>query len=138
MIKGLRKRPSYDELINELDKDFITKYPDRRAYEIENSNYMSQLRDGFQELVEQEKKIVGENVKQLLLKESTASSSHSHYSTKSVTSSLHHSVASPAGVIPPSEYDISSETEAVAQSEHSAMSVSSAQKEAKNVCLVEL
>jgi len=44
MMKGLRKRPSYDELINEVGKEFISKYPDRRAYEIENSNYMSQLK----------------------------------------------------------------------------------------------
>jgi hypothetical protein len=87
MIKGLRKRPSYDELINEVGKEFISKYPDRRAYEIENSNYMSQLRQGFSELVEQENKILGENIKQLLLREATSSSSHSLYSTKSANSS---------------------------------------------------
>lgn len=88
MIKGLRKKPSYDELINEVDKDFITKYPDRRATNIENSNYMSQLRQGFQELIEQENKIVGENVKQLLLKEEAESGGLSHQELKSGAASF--------------------------------------------------
>jgi hypothetical protein len=42
MLKGLRKRETYDELINELGNDPIKKYPDRRASQIENSNFMSQ------------------------------------------------------------------------------------------------
>ena len=49
MLKGLRKRETYDELINELEEDPIKKYPDRKASQIENSNFMSQLALGFQE-----------------------------------------------------------------------------------------
>jgi len=48
MLKGLRKRETYEELINELGDDPIKKYPDRRASQIENSNFMSQLASGFQ------------------------------------------------------------------------------------------
>ena len=43
-IIGLRKKESYDELINDLNHGLITNYPDRRASELENSSYMSQLR----------------------------------------------------------------------------------------------
>jgi len=43
MLKGLRKRETYEELLNELEEDPIKRYPDRRASQIENSNYMSQL-----------------------------------------------------------------------------------------------
>ena len=38
MMIGLRKRQTYDELINHLDVDPIKHYPDRRATQIENSN----------------------------------------------------------------------------------------------------
>ena len=38
---GLKKRPTYDELVSSLDMDPIKHYPDRRATEFENSNYMS-------------------------------------------------------------------------------------------------
>ena len=37
MLKGLRKRETYEELINELGEDPIKEYPDRRASQIENS-----------------------------------------------------------------------------------------------------
>ena len=37
-ITGLGKRETYDELINDLNHDLITNYPDRRAPEIENSS----------------------------------------------------------------------------------------------------
>ena len=30
-IEGLKVRPSYDELINQLDKPVVDKYPDRKA-----------------------------------------------------------------------------------------------------------
>ena len=50
MNKGLRKRETYDELIQEIDKDQINKYPDRRVSQIENSNYLSQLSGGFDEM----------------------------------------------------------------------------------------
>jgi len=78
MLKGLRKRETYDELINELEEDPIKKYPDRRASQIENSNFMSQLALGFQEVVEQNNRIVKEKTKALLLQEMAASSNISH------------------------------------------------------------
>ena len=61
MMIGLKKRPTYDELTNHLDEDPIKHYPDRRATEFENSNCMSQLALGFQEVVEQNNRIMKEN-----------------------------------------------------------------------------
>ena len=78
MLKGLRKRETYEELINELGEDPIKKYPDRRATNIENSNFMSQLASGFQEVIEQNNRILKEKTKELLLQEATASSGVSH------------------------------------------------------------
>ena len=63
MLKGLRKRESYEELINELEQDPIKTYPDRRASQIENSNYMSQLALGFQEVIEQNNRMMKEKQK---------------------------------------------------------------------------
>ena len=78
MLKGLRKRETYDELINELEEDPIKKYPDRRASQIENSNLMSQLALGFQEVIEQNNRIMKEKTKALLLQEASASGGLSH------------------------------------------------------------
>ena len=69
MLTGLRKRETYEELINELGDDPIKKYPDRKASQIENSNYMSQLASGFQEVIAQNDRIMREKTKQLLLQE---------------------------------------------------------------------
>ena len=82
MLKGLRKRPSYDELINEIDKPFITEYPNRKASEIENSNYMSQLRSGFEEVIEQNNRLLKEKTKDVLLQEAASSGDISHASLK--------------------------------------------------------
>jgi hypothetical protein len=78
MLKGLRKRETYDELINELEEDPIKKYPDRRASQIDNSNHMSQLASGFREVVEQNERLMKEKTKQLLLQDLASSSSLSH------------------------------------------------------------
>jgi hypothetical protein len=78
MLRGLRKRETYDELINELGDDPIKKYPDRRASQIENSNYMSQLALGFQEVIEQNDRVLKEKTKELLLQEAAGSSNVSH------------------------------------------------------------
>ena len=45
MIKGLRKRPTYDEVaeIVENDVDIIKKYPDRRAFTMRNHPYLTTL-----------------------------------------------------------------------------------------------
>ena len=42
-IIGLRKRETYEELINDLNHDPAINYPDRKASELENSPYLSQL-----------------------------------------------------------------------------------------------
>ena len=92
MITGLKKRPTYDELINEIGEDPIKRYPDRRASLIENSNYMSQLSSGFQGVIEQNEKVMKEKTKHLLLQEMASGASVSHnefksqYSKKSVIS----------------------------------------------------
>jgi len=92
MITGLKKRPTYDELINEIGEDPIKRYPDRRASQIENTNYMSQLASGFQGVIEQHERVMKEKTKQLLLQEMASGSSVSHnelksqYSKKSVIS----------------------------------------------------
>jgi hypothetical protein len=88
MLTGLSKRPSYEELINELGEDPIKKYPDRRASQIENSNYMSQLASGFQEAIEQNDKLMKEKTKSILLQEMAAGSNVSHHSYASAISSL--------------------------------------------------
>ena len=66
-IIGLRKRETYDELINDLDHDLIKHYPDRRASEIENSSYMSQLRGGFEEMLLQNDNLMKERQKEVIL-----------------------------------------------------------------------
>ena len=45
LMEGLRKRPSYKELINEINKPFIPSgsFPDRKAIKLRNSNWLSQL-----------------------------------------------------------------------------------------------
>jgi hypothetical protein len=87
MLKGLRKRETYDELINELGEDPIKKYPDRRASQIENSNFMSQLALGFQEVIEQNNRAMKEKTKSLLLEEfAESSSSRSHHEFRSLSS----------------------------------------------------
>ena len=40
---GLREKPSYDELINEIDIDQLVRYPDRRALRAVNSPYLAEL-----------------------------------------------------------------------------------------------
>jgi len=78
MLKRLRKRETYEELINELGDDPIKKYPNRQASQIENSNFMSQLAAGFQEVIEQNERVLKEKTKELLLQEASASSNVSH------------------------------------------------------------
>ena len=87
MLTGLRKRETYEELINELGDDPIKKYPDRKASQIENSNYMSQLASGFQEVIAQNDRIMREKTKQLLLQEMASSSGTSHQGLRSMAGS---------------------------------------------------
>ena len=88
MITGLRKRETYEELINELGEDPIKKYPDRRASQIENSNFMSPLAAGFQEVQAQNGRIMKERTKQLLLQEMASSSGVSHQGLSARASSV--------------------------------------------------
>jgi hypothetical protein len=75
---GLKKRPTYDELVSSLDMDPIKHYPDRRATEFENSNYMSQLALGFQEVNIQNDRLMKEKTKSILVQELGQASSISH------------------------------------------------------------
>ena len=67
-------------------EDPIKKYPDRKASHIENSNYMSQLASGFQEVVEQNDKVMKEKTKGLLLQEMASGGAVSHQSFRSLSS----------------------------------------------------
>ena len=40
---GLREKPSYDQLISEIDVDQLVGYPDRRAKQMIDSPYLSNL-----------------------------------------------------------------------------------------------
>ena len=107
---GLRKKQTYDELINHLDMDPIKHYPDRRATQIENSNYMSQLAVGFQEMTNQNNRVLQERTKANILQELGHNSSISHRELQSLSgtnrpngassydsiSTLNHNVARPS------------------------------------------
>ena len=82
---GLKRRLTYDELLDKLDVDPIKKYPDRRATQIENSNYMSQLASGFQEVLEQHDRVMKEKTKALLLQDYAQSHHISHKELKSMS-----------------------------------------------------
>ena len=60
MTNGLRKKPTYDELIQEIgDKQDKIKYPDRFATQLRNSPYLSQFDgDGALDLQDQENAIL--------------------------------------------------------------------------------
>ena len=61
-IIGLRKRETYEELINDLNHDPAINYPDRKASELENSPYLSQL-GGFEEMMLQNDNLMKERQK---------------------------------------------------------------------------
>ena len=78
-ILGLRKRETYDELINDLSHDPIGKYPDRTASQLENSNYLSQLRGGIEQMIIQNDNIMRQKQKELLLQEESGNNQRSHH-----------------------------------------------------------
>ena len=53
---GLRKKPTFDELINYLNDQPKIKYPDRTATLLRNSHYLSQFDGNLFDLEEQQKK----------------------------------------------------------------------------------
>ena len=95
-FEGLKLRPSYDELINLLDKPIITKYPDRKASQLRNSHWLSQLDgDSYRAMDELHHNMIKEHGKEGILKGYAASH---HLSLQSLRA--HH--LAPAG--PPSVY----------------------------------
>ena len=136
MITGLKKRPTYDELVNEIGEDPIKRYPDRRASQIENSNYMSQLASGFQGVIEQHERVMKEKNKQLLLQEMASGSAVSHselkarFSNKSVISDRSfQSAGFPENVFRPDFLPSNHGSEA----SESEISTTSAQREFRNL-----
>ena len=65
MKSNLRKKPTFDELINyiEVEQPKI-KYPDRRATFLRNTHYLSQFDGNLFDLEEQEKQITKEQIKE--------------------------------------------------------------------------
>ena len=94
MKTGLRKRETYDELINELERDPIKHYPNRKASQIENSNYMSQLTGDFDEMMQQHERVAKEKMKENLLQQMAASSGTSVHQVRASHGS---NFASPEG-----------------------------------------
>jgi len=82
---GLKRRLTYDELLDKLDVDPIKKYPDRQATVIENSHYMSQLASGFREVLEQHDRVMKEKTKALLLQDYAQTHHISHKELKSMS-----------------------------------------------------
>ena len=57
-MQNLRRKPTYEELINYLEvKQPKIKYPDRTATFLRNSHYLSQFDGNLLDVEEQQKKI---------------------------------------------------------------------------------
>ena len=68
-FEGLKVRPSYDELINLLDKPVVDKYPDRKASTLRNSHWLSQLDgDSFRAMDELHTNMLKEQEQEAILK----------------------------------------------------------------------
>ena len=69
-VEGLHRRPLYNELIGMLDKPLITSYPDRKATNLRNSNWLQQL-DGndFEAIKQLNHNIMKDQEKQNLLRQ---------------------------------------------------------------------
>ena len=68
MFQGLRRRPTYDELVGEVDKPIFDKYPDRKAYKLRSSNWLSQLDGDTSQIIEtQNHNLMKEKEKEHLL-----------------------------------------------------------------------
>ena len=68
-VEGLHRRPLHNELIGMLDKPLITQYPDRKATNLRNSNWLQQLDGNDYEAVKQlNHNIMRDQEKQIQLK----------------------------------------------------------------------
>ena len=63
-FRGLKPRPTYNSLLGELANQPILRYPDRRATQLRNSPYLTQL-DGVNQaaIAEQQSRMQNENLK---------------------------------------------------------------------------
>jgi hypothetical protein len=76
---GLRKRQTYDELVGEIERDTtIIHYPDRRATQLRESPYLTQLDgEGMRQMENMEMNLMNEQTKQHILKDMAKTSGKS-------------------------------------------------------------
>ena len=67
-MQNLRKKPTFNELINEL------KYPDRTATCLRNSHYLSQFDGNLLDIEEQQKNIAKEQIRETEIRNLAANS----------------------------------------------------------------
>ena len=63
-MQNLRKKPTFDELINYLNNQPKIRYPDRTATLLRNSHYLSQFDGNLYDLDEQQKEIAKEQIRE--------------------------------------------------------------------------
>ena len=100
-MKGLRRKPTYNELIEQAENsdDIIKKYPDRRATFMRNHPYMTAL-DGenfMDALNMQQNNMIRSQQKDLLIRDYVAQNGLSHLETKATMtmSGLHKATQAP-------------------------------------------
>jgi len=73
-FEGLKLKPSYEELIHQLDKPIFESYPDRKATQLRNSHWLSQLDgDSYKAMDELHHNMMKEHDKENLIKTYAAS-----------------------------------------------------------------
>ena len=86
-FEGLKVRPSYEELINILDKPIFKSYPDRKASQLRNSHWLSQLDgDSYRAMDELHHNMMKEHEKDNLIKSYASSHNMSAASVRSLHS----------------------------------------------------
>ena len=78
---GLRKRPTFQQLVNYLQNDQdIIRYPNRLATQIRNSPYMTQLDSVgvMADMEQQQKRFMQEQAKQNMLREMASEAGQTH------------------------------------------------------------
>ena len=98
IIEGLKVRPSYEDLINILDKPLDLKYPDRKASQMRNYHWLSQLDgDSYRIMDELSHNINKEHEKEYLLRGYASTHNISLAAARSSFHSVHTPPASPRG-----------------------------------------